>query len=65
MDPVDTSRDLEKPDTFHDVLKPSTRSGMSTGKSASSTYKYPVLGLILLFLQLSTLPPLDSQNARS
>ena len=55
-DPVDNSCDLEKLPTTHDVLKPFTRPEMSTRKSASSAYKYPVLGLILLFLQLSVLP---------
>ena len=56
VDPVDSSRDFEKPNTAHDVLKPCTRSEMSTGKSASSAYKYSVLVLVFLFLPLSVLP---------
>jgi len=56
VDPVDSSRDFEKPNTAHEVLKPCTRSEMSTGKSASSAYKYSVLVLVFLFLPLSVLP---------
>jgi len=65
MGPAGNSRDFEKPNTAHDVLKPFTRSEMSNRKPASSAYKYPVLKLMLLFLRLTVLTPPKFQNERS